>query len=74
MIDFGNYVTMQTSRLHDIINTPYNVLSHNDNRVLIIIKINLIKSNDTNCDVYILVILTQDMYLELIFILADLTI
>lgn len=52
MIDFGNFVTMKTSWLPDIIYTPYNVLSHNDNGILLEIKLYLIESKDTICDVY----------------------
>ena len=58
MVDFENYVTMQTSWLPDIFDTPYNVLFHNDNRILLVIKLYLIESKDNSCDVYILVILT----------------
>lgn len=55
---FWNYVTMQTSQLPNTIDTPYNVLPHNDNRILLVIKLYLIESKDISCDVYILVILT----------------
>ena len=50
MVDFENYITMHTS-YH--IDTPYNVSPHNDNKVLLVIKLHLIESKDASFDVYI---------------------
>ncbi len=51
-------MTMQTSWLLDMIDKIYDVLCHNDNKTLLVITLCLIKSKDTICDTYSLLIFT----------------
>ena len=44
---------MHTYWFPDIIDAPYNVLSRNDNEILLVIKLYLIESKDASFDVYI---------------------